>query len=44
MAEQETMPPQTQAHQPGREAEMQPRPEYAAALPRLPTSSPARWR
>lgn len=33
MAEQETMPPQTQAHQPGREAEMQPRPEYAPRYP-----------
>ena len=36
MAEQEIMPRQAQAHQPGREAEMRPRPEYQ---PRFPGSA-----
>ena len=33
MAEQETMPRQTQAHQPGSEAQMEPRPEYEPRFP-----------
>ena len=35
MGSQETMPRQSQAHQPGREAEMRPRPDY---MPRFPGS------
>ncbi len=33
MAEQKTLPPQTQGQQPGRETEMHPRPDYAPRFP-----------
>jgi hypothetical protein len=34
----ETMPRQSQAHQPGRETEMSPRPEYEPRTPLIPAS------
>jgi hypothetical protein len=33
MGRHETMPPQSQAHQPGRETEMHPRPDYEPRYP-----------